>query len=77
MRGYGGRAPSHLPARRMTWRAAPIAELRLGRGVALLGGDIAGTTIRRDPASLLLDAQCLTLGRRGYLGLNRGCLGPS
>jgi hypothetical protein len=33
--------------------------------------------IRRDPASLLLDAQCLTLGGRGYLGLNRGCLGPS
>jgi hypothetical protein len=33
--------------------------------------------IRCDPASLLLDAQCLTLGGRGYLGLNRGCLGPS
>jgi hypothetical protein len=33
--------------------------------------------IRRDPASLLLDVQCLTLGGRGYLGLNRGCLGPS
>jgi hypothetical protein len=33
--------------------------------------------IRRDPASLLLDAQCLTLGGRGYLGLNRGCLGSS
>jgi hypothetical protein len=26
-----------------TWRAAPVAELRLCRGVALLGGDIAGT----------------------------------
>jgi hypothetical protein len=34
-------------------------------------------SIRRDPASLLLDAQCLTLGGRGYLELNRGCLGPS
>jgi hypothetical protein len=33
--------------------------------------------IRRDLASLLLDAQCLTLGGRGYLWLNRGCLGPS
>jgi hypothetical protein len=31
--------------------------------------------IRRDPASLLLDAQCLTLGGRGYLGPSRGCLG--
>ena len=35
-------APSHLPARRTTRRAAPTAELWLGRGVALLGGDIAG-----------------------------------
>jgi hypothetical protein len=26
--------------------------------------------IRRDPASLLLDAQCLTFGGRGCLGLN-------
>jgi hypothetical protein len=34
-------------------------------------------SIRRGPASLLLDAQCLTLGGRGYLGLNRGHLGPS
>jgi hypothetical protein len=41
-------------------------------------------SIRRDPAPLLLDAQCLTLrGRgclglcRGYLGLSRGCLGLS
>jgi hypothetical protein len=42
-RGCGGRAPSHLPSRRTTWHAAPTAELRLGRGVALLGGDIAGT----------------------------------
>ena len=32
-------------------------------------------SIRRDPASLLLDAQCLTLGGRGCLGLSRGCLG--
>jgi hypothetical protein len=32
-------------------------------------------SIRHDPASLLLDAQCLTLGGRGYLGPNRGCLG--
>jgi hypothetical protein len=43
LRGCGGRAPSRPPVRRTTWRAAPIAELRLGRGVALLGGDIAGT----------------------------------
>jgi hypothetical protein len=34
-------------------------------------------SIRRDPASLLLDAQCLTLGGRGYLGPNRGYLGLS
>jgi hypothetical protein len=34
-------------------------------------------SIRRGPASLLLDAQCLTLGGRGYLGLNRGRLGLS
>jgi hypothetical protein len=32
-------------------------------------------SIRRDPAPLLLDAQCLTLGGRGCLGLGRGCLG--
>jgi hypothetical protein len=42
-RGCGGRAPSRPPARRMTWRVAPVVELRLGRGAALLGGDIAGT----------------------------------
>jgi hypothetical protein len=34
-------------------------------------------SIRRDPAPPLLDAQCLTLGGRGYLGPNRGCLGLS
>jgi hypothetical protein len=33
--------------------------------------------IRRDPAPVLLDAQCLTLGGRGYLGPSRGCLGLS
>jgi hypothetical protein len=32
-------------------------------------------SIRRDLAPLLLDAQRLTLGGRGYLGPNRGCLG--
>ena len=32
-------------------------------------------SIRRDPASLLLDAQCLTLGGRGCLRLSRGLLG--
>jgi hypothetical protein len=32
-------------------------------------------SIRRDPASLFLDAQCLTLGGRGCLGLGRGLLG--
>jgi hypothetical protein len=31
--------------------------------------------IRRDPIPLFLDAQCLTLGGRGCLGLSRGCLG--
>jgi hypothetical protein len=31
-------------------------------------------SIRRDPAPLLLDAQCLTLGGRGCLGLGQGCL---
>jgi hypothetical protein len=41
--GCGGRAPFHHPAKQMTWRAAPVVELRLGRGVALLGGDITGT----------------------------------
>jgi hypothetical protein len=32
-------------------------------------------SIRRDPIPLSLDAQCLTLGGRGYLGLGRGLLG--
>jgi hypothetical protein len=32
-------------------------------------------SIRRDPAPLFLDAQCLTLGGRGCLGLGRGLLG--
>jgi hypothetical protein len=32
-------------------------------------------SIRQDPIPLLLDAQCLTLGGRGCLGLNRGRLG--
>jgi hypothetical protein len=31
--------------------------------------------IRCDPIPLFLDAQCLTLGGRGYLGLGRGLLG--
>jgi hypothetical protein len=31
-------------------------------------------SIRRDPIPLLLDAQCLTLGGRGCLGLGRGLL---
>jgi hypothetical protein len=31
-------------------------------------------SIRRDPAPLFLDAQCLTLGGRGCLGLGRGLL---
>jgi hypothetical protein len=34
-------------------------------------------SIRRDPAPLFLDTQCLTLGGRGCLGLSRGCLGLS
>ena len=32
-------------------------------------------SIRCDPLPLSLDAQCLTLGGRGYLGLGRGLLG--
>jgi hypothetical protein len=32
-------------------------------------------SIRRDPIPLSLDAQCLTLGSRGCLGLGRGLLG--
>ena len=32
-------------------------------------------SIRRDPVPLLLDAQCLSLGGRGCLGLGRGLLG--
>jgi hypothetical protein len=32
-------------------------------------------SIRWDPIPLFLDAQCLTLGGRGCLGLSRGCLG--
>jgi hypothetical protein len=32
-------------------------------------------SIRRDPIPLFLDAQCLTLGGRGCLGLGRGLLG--
>ena len=31
--------------------------------------------IRHDPIPFSLDAQCLTLGGRGYLGLGRGLLG--
>jgi hypothetical protein len=31
--------------------------------------------IRRDPIPLFLDAQCLTLGGRGCLGLSRDLLG--
>jgi hypothetical protein len=34
-------------------------------------------SIRRDPIPLFLDAQCLSLGGRGCLGLNRGRLGLS
>jgi hypothetical protein len=34
-------------------------------------------SIRRDPALLFLDAQCLTLGGRGCLWLGRGCIGLS
>jgi hypothetical protein len=34
-------------------------------------------SIRRDPIPLFLDAQCLTLGGRGCLGLSRGRLGLS
>jgi hypothetical protein len=32
-------------------------------------------SIRRDPIPLFLDAQCLTLVGRGFLGLGRGRLG--
>jgi hypothetical protein len=32
-------------------------------------------SIRRDPIPLFLDAQCLTLGGRGCLGLGRGLPG--
>jgi hypothetical protein len=32
-------------------------------------------SIRRDPTPLFLDAQCLTLGGRGCLGLGLGLLG--
>jgi hypothetical protein len=32
-------------------------------------------SIRRDPIQFSLDAQCLTLSGRGYLGLGRGLLG--
>jgi hypothetical protein len=32
-------------------------------------------SIRRDPIPLFLDAQCLTLGDRGCLGLGRGLPG--
>jgi hypothetical protein len=34
-------------------------------------------SIRRNPIPLFLDAQCLTLGGRGCLGLSRGRLGLS
>jgi hypothetical protein len=43
LRGCGGTTPFHHPAKRTTWRAEPVADLRLCRGVALLGGDIPGT----------------------------------
>jgi hypothetical protein len=42
-RGAGGRAPFHHPVKRTTWLTEPVAELRPCQGVALLGGDIAGT----------------------------------
>jgi hypothetical protein len=32
-------------------------------------------SIRLDPIPLFLNAQCLTLGGRGCLGLSRGCPG--
>jgi hypothetical protein len=44
-----------------------LAEILQVRGLPI--------SIRRGPAPFLLDAQCLALGGRGYLGLNRGRLG--
>ena len=46
-----------------------MAEILQVRGLPI--------SIRRGPALLLLDVQCLALGGRGYLGLNRGRLGLS
>jgi hypothetical protein len=79
LRGCGGTTLFHHPVKRTTWRAEPVAELRPCRGAALLGGDIAGTRSASlglgNPIPLSLDAQGLTLGGRGYLGLGRGLVG--
>jgi hypothetical protein len=44
-----------------------LVEILQVRGLPVL--------IRHDPIPLFLDAQCLTLGGRGCLGLGRGLLG--
>jgi hypothetical protein len=78
-RGCGGTNRFHHPVKRTTWRAEPVTELRPCRGAALLGGDILGTGSASFGLAhtilLSLDAQGLTLGGRGYLGLGRGLLG--
>jgi hypothetical protein len=42
-RGCSGTTLFRHPAKRTTWHAEPVAELRPCQGVALLGGDIPGT----------------------------------
>jgi hypothetical protein len=78
-RGCGGTTLFHHPVKRTTWCAEPVAELRPCRGAALLGGDIAvrglPVLVWHNPIPLSLDAQGLTLGGRGYLGLGRGLVG--
>jgi hypothetical protein len=79
LRGYDGTTLFHHPVKRMTWRAEPVAELRLVEG-QLSSEEIfqvRGLPVQvwRNPVLLSLDAQGLTLGGRGYLGLGRGPLG--
>jgi hypothetical protein len=60
-------APRQSPSFGSVEGQLPLVEILQVRGLPV--------SIRRDPAPLFLDAQCLTLGDRGCLGLSRGCLG--
>jgi hypothetical protein len=61
-------APRQPPGFGLVEGQLPSVEILQVRGLPAL--------IRRDLAWFPLDAQCLTLGGRGYLGLSRGYLRP-